>query len=168
MKSTLVIGVAAASLLVLGGCSSMSTAPRGAAAVPSPPGKDDCLFFRTLDDWSPIDRERLLIYGPGRVPYLATLSFPSNDLTWDYAVGFQDRDNDGRLCGHGFDAILFRDGIPDRITLASLQRIEKADAEKLLDAANPKRKARKAVQVPEGAAAKPASGEAAAPATQPR
>lgn len=155
MKFLCVTSFAAAGLLALAGCSSTPRAPSGAAAIPSPPGKDDCLFFRTLDDWSPIDRERLLIYGPGKVPYLATLSFPSSEMTFDFAIGFQDHDRDGRLCGHGFDAIVVRDGSPGRITIRSLQRIEKADAEKLLDAANPKRKARKAVQVPEGAGAPP-------------
>ena len=166
MKSLLVAGLVAAGALALAGCSTTPRAPTGAAAIPSPPGKEDCIFFRTLHDWSPIDRERLLVYAMGRVPYLATLSFPSNDLNFELAVGFQDRDNDGRLCGHGFDALILRDGIPDRITIASLQRIEKADAEKFLDAANPRRKARKALKVEGGSEAAPAPATEPAPAQQ--
>ena len=138
MKSLCLSGLAAMSLMTLAACTTASRPPTGAAAIASPPGKEDCLFFRTLDDWTPIDRERLLIYGPGRVPYLATLSFPSSDLQYDYAIGFQDSDHDGRLCS-GFDSILLRSGIPDRISIRSLQRLEKADAKAFLDAVNPKR-----------------------------
>jgi hypothetical protein len=121
-------GVAA----VLAACASTPQAKTGAAAVPSPEGKDECLFFRTLTDWTPVDRERLIIYSMGRVPYLATLSFPNSSLTFDFAVGFHDHDNDGRLCGHGFDAVLFREGIPDRITIASLQRLDREEAKRFL------------------------------------
>jgi hypothetical protein len=152
MKPFRVAALLGTSLLAFAGCASMSSPPTGAAALPSPPGKDDCLFFRTLDDWTPIDRERLIVYGPGRVPYLATLSFPSHDMLYSIGIAFLDSDNDGRFCGHGFDSILVRDGLPDRISLRSLQRIEKADAKVLVDATNPRHRARKAEKV-EGAAA---------------
>ncbi len=132
---------------VLAACSSTPRAPTGAAAIPSPEGVEDCLFFRTVDDWAPIDRQRLIIYGIGRVPYLATLNFPSVDLQFDFAVAFVDYDRDGRLCGRSFDAVQFRDGIPDRIAIDSLKRISKEDAKQLLAAAHPKRKSRKMQQI---------------------
>lgn len=138
MKSLTTSGFATATLLALAACASTPQPKTGAAAVPSPPGKEDCLFFRTVDDWTPIDRERLLVYGIGRVPYLATLSFPSSDIEYDYAIGFQDADHDGRLCS-GFDSIILRSGIPDRISIRSLQRLEKADAKAFLAATHPKR-----------------------------
>ena len=130
---------AAVTAMTLAACA--STGPRpltGAAAVPSPPGKEDCVFFRTMRDWASVDRERLILYGIGRQTYLATLSFPSTELPFDYAIGFQDRDNDGRICG-GFDSIVFREGIPDRITIASLKRIDEKDAKAFLEATHPKR-----------------------------
>ena len=141
----LAVGALLAVSLALDGCAMNARATSAAAsnAPRSPDGKEDCLWFRTLDDWSPVDRDRLIVYGPGRVPYLATLAFPSFDLNWNLAVGFQDRDNDGRLCG-GFDAILLREGVPDRINIASLKRIDKADAKALLEAVDPRhRKAKK-------------------------
>jgi hypothetical protein len=130
---------AVGTLLLTAGCT--STGPRqltGAAAVPSPPGKEDCVFFRTMRDWSAVDRERLILHGMGKRTYLATLSIPSTELPFDYMLGFQDRDNDGRICG-GFDSIITRDGIPDRITIASVKLIDEKDAKAFMDAVNPKR-----------------------------
>jgi hypothetical protein len=138
MNTLRISAFAAMSLLALSACATSQT-PKGAAAVPSPPGKEDCLFFSTLRDWTPVDRERLILYGPGNVPYLATLSFPSMELDYAYAAGFLDYDGDGRICGHGFDSIVLRDAMPDRISIASLQRIEKADAKQLLEATHPRR-----------------------------
>ena len=149
--------------LTLAACA--TTEPRqltGAAAVPSPPGKEDCVFFRTMRDWSAVDRERLILYGMGRTTYLATLSFPSTELPFDYTLGFQDRDNDGRICG-GFDSIITRDGIPDRITIASVKRIDEKDAKAFLEAVHPKR--HKAKLVKDSGDASAAPGTATAPAT---
>jgi len=160
MKSLPTASFAAAALLTLTACT--STGPReltGAAAVPSPPGTEDCVFFRTMRDWSAVDRERLVLYGIGNQTYLATLSFPSTELPFDYAIGFQDRDNDGRICG-GFDSIVTRDGIPNRITIASVKRIDKADAKAFLEAVNPKRHKAKLVKSGD------AGGDAAAAAPQ--
>jgi uncharacterized protein DUF6491 len=164
MKSLCFAAIATLSLLALGACATGPETKTGAAAVPSPPGKEDCLFVRTMDDWSPVDRERLMIYGMGRVPYLATLSFPSPDLGFNFAIGFQDADHDGRFCS-GFDAILLRSGsIPDRITIASLQRLDKADAKAFMEAVHPKRvKAHKIDK-----AATQAAGDTAAPAASGR
>jgi hypothetical protein len=138
MNTLRISGFAAISLFALSACATSQT-PKGAAAVPSPPGKEDCLFFSTLRDWAPVDRERLILYGPGGVPYLATLSFPSMDLDYNYSAGFLDYDGDGRICGHGFDSIVLRDAMPNRISITSLLRIEKADAKQLLEATHPKR-----------------------------
>ena len=132
--------------LLLTACASTSPRPlTGAAAVPSPQGKEDCVFFRTMRDWSAVDRERLILYGMGMRTYLATLSFPSTELPFDYTIGFQDRDNDGRICG-GFDSIITRDGIPDRITIASVKRLDEKDAKAFLEAVHPERHKAKLVK----------------------
>lgn len=141
LSGSLAIGTIVVLAMAMDGCATKA-GTAAAAAVPSPPGKEDCLWFRTLDDWSPVDRDRLIIYGPGRVPYLATLAFPSPDINWNFAIGFLDRDHDGRLCG-GFDEILLRDSIPDRINIVSLKRIEKADAKALLEAVDPRHRTKK-------------------------
>ncbi len=163
MKRLRTASFAVVSALTLAACA--STGPRqltGAAAVPSPPGKEDCVFFRTMRDWSAVDRERLILYGMGKQTYLATLSFPSTELPFDYMLGFQDRDNDGRICG-GFDSIITRDGIPNRITIASVKRIDEKDAKAFLEAVHPKRQKAKLVKGDVGDAA---AGSASAPAPQ--
>jgi len=151
------IASAIATALMLAACASTTPRPlTGAAAVPSPPGKEDCVFFRTMRDWSAVDRERLILYGMGKQTYLATLSFPSTELPFDYLVGFQDRDNDGRICG-GFDSIITRDGIPNRITIASVKRIDEKDAKEFLAAVHPKRQKVKRVSGDDAGPAAPAA-----------
>jgi len=140
--------------LLLTACASQGARePTGAAAVPSPAGKEDCVFFRTMRDWSAVDRERLILHGMGKRTYLATLAFPSTELPFDYILGFQDRDHDGRICG-GFDSIITRDGIPDRITIASVKLIDEKDAKAFLEAVRPKRHKPKLIEG-DGDAAKP-------------
>lgn len=139
MKRSITAAFIATGALTIAACATTGdTRLAGAAAVPSPPGKEDCVFFRTMRDWSAVDRERLILYGMGKQTYLATLSFPSTELPFDYEIGFQDRDNDGRICG-GFDSIITREGIPNRITIASVKLIDVADAKAFLEATNPKR-----------------------------
>lgn len=140
--------LALAALAALLACANAKRQPVGAVAVPSPPGEEDCVWFRMVHDWSPVDRDRLIIWGPGRQPYLATLAIPSYDVDWQFAIGLQDRDNDSRICGHGFDAVVLRGSMPDRINIISLKRIGKDAATELLKAANPRYKARKPGRLP--------------------
>jgi hypothetical protein len=124
--------------LALGACATKPYVPTGAAAVPSPPGKEECVWFNMVSGWGEVDRDRLLLYGPGNTTYLATLAIPETNLTWDWAVGFQDRDHDGRICGNGFDEIVVRDP-PNRILITSLKRLSKEDAKAFQAAVHPRR-----------------------------
>ena len=130
-------------LLALGlvACGKSAVKP-GDPQVSWPTGKkEDCLFTTVVSDWSDLDREHLLLYGPGRHdPYLVQLNFPSNDLTFNVAIGVLDGDHNGRICGYGFDAILIPGGMPDRITISSIQKLTKVEAEKLIADLHPKRK----------------------------
>ena len=102
---------------------------------------EECLFTTVVSDWSELDREYLLLYGPGRHdPYLVQLNFPSNDLAFNVAIGVLDGDHNGRICGYGFDAILIPGGMPDRITIRSIQRLTKEEANKRIADAHPQRK----------------------------
>lgn len=130
--------LAALSTLALGACATKPYTPTGAAAVPSPPGKEDCVWFRMMSGWGAVDRDRLLLYGPGNTTYLATLAIPATDLTWDWSIGFLDRDHDGRICGNGFDEILVRDP-PNRIMITSVKLLSKDDAKAFEAAVHPKR-----------------------------
>jgi len=137
--------------LALAACA--TPAPRsGDPLASSPSGKhEECLFTTVVSDWSDLGRESLILYGPGRHdPYLVQLNFPSNDLTFNVAIGVLDGDHNGRICGFGFDAILIPGGMPERITIRSIQKLTKDEATKLIADAHPKRKP-KAAKTPAAA-----------------
>ena len=124
--------------------SACATHPAG-EGVPamSPPStsKEDCIYSTLVSDWSALDSQRLIIYAPGRNdPYLVKLSFPSNDLSFRFALGVLDADHNGRICGYGFDAIVIPGGIPPRISITSVQKLTKDEAAKLVAEARPKKK----------------------------
>jgi Family of unknown function (DUF6491) len=129
-----------ASTLVVLVLTSAGCATRSAAAnKPAARSDDACVFSSTLDDYQPIDDERLILWAPGhRQPYLLTLSFPSTDLKWGLRLGFEDRDRNGLICGFGPDAVIVPNGIPDRITIRSMEKITPEKAKELLAAARKK------------------------------
>ena len=136
--------------LLLAACATQ-VAGEGAPAM-SPPSvsKEDCIYSRLISDWSSLDSQRLIVYGSNRSqPYLVQLSFPSNDLSFNIALGVLDADHNGRICGYGFDAILIPSGIPPRITISSVQKLTKDEAAALIAAARPKKETK-----PKDAAAK--------------
>jgi hypothetical protein len=133
--------LSAACVSLLAACATQ-VAGEGAPAM-SPPSvsKEDCIYSRLISDWSSLDAQRLIVYGSNRSqPYLVKLSFPSNDLSFNIALGVLDADHNGRICGYGFDAILIPSGIPPRITISSVQKLTKDEAAKLIQEASPKKK----------------------------
>ena len=150
-KALAVAGLLAGSVL-LAGCAARPVVPAGAAA-PADKAREECIFSVTLRDWSAIDSQRLIVYGISRKePYLVTLFFPSTDLPFAVGIAVYDGDRNGRICGFGNDAILFPGGVPDRITIRSVQRISVEEAKRLTDEAKPRKK--------------PKTDTAAAPATR--
>jgi hypothetical protein len=135
--------VLAGCALLLAACATQ-VAGEGAPAM-SPPSvsKEDCIYSRLISDWSSLDSQRLIVYGSNRSqPYLVKLNFPSNDLAFNIALGVLDADQNGRICGYGFDAILIPSGIPPRITISSVQKLTKDEAALLIAEARPKKKAK--------------------------
>ena len=146
-------------LAVLALAVACATQPAPPSVVTGPVGTEECIFPARVSEWAELDREHLIVYAQsGRVPYLVTLSFPSNDLAFDLGIGVLDSDHDGRICGRGFDSILIPHGTPDRITILSVRLLTKLEADTLLAKAHPKKAAKgKVVPVPDagGAAATP-------------
>jgi hypothetical protein len=108
----------------------------------SKPRGGDCMFSRTIDDWTVVDDETLVVWAPDhKSPYLVKLFFPEFGLKSAFALGFLDKDNDGLICDVGRDAIIARGIIPgsaDRIPLRTVQRIDVADAKQLIAKARSK------------------------------
>jgi hypothetical protein len=111
-----------------------------------------CLFSVTVGDWTALDPGRLILYGPGsQQAYLVKLSIPSPDLAFSTSIGVQDGDGNGRICGWGFDAILVGGGLPERIPIASVQKLTKEAAARLIAAAHPPRKVKPSPSLPAAA-----------------
>jgi hypothetical protein len=133
---------------VLAGCAST-----GAAAKPRDPIYKDCLFRQTVDDWSPLDQEHLIIFGPGRQDaFLARIAFPNPDLTFNIAVAIVDDDRNGMICGGATDGLVFgpRSAVPGKNNLVSMQKIDKATADHLLSLTKDKDALRAAIAAVQG------------------
>jgi hypothetical protein len=124
-----------------------------AASKPTQPKGGDCLFSRTISDWSSIDDETLIIYAPTRHdPYLVKLWAPVFGLRSEFAIGIQDANNDGQFCDYGRDSIVVRSpaGTPERYPVRTLTRLDEAQAKAMLDSRKEKKKKEEpAVAMPE-------------------
>jgi hypothetical protein len=119
------------------GCATGSAATSKAAATHS---DSECVFTSALDDYQPLDNERLILWAPGhKQPYLLTLTFPSSDLKWGIQVGFEDRDRNGMICGWGMDSVVIPGGMPNRITIGSMTKITPDQAKAYAETAGGKK-----------------------------
>jgi hypothetical protein len=101
MKSTLVLAaVVAAAGISIGASADAATTRRG---------DNECVFTRSIQDFRPLDRNKMVIWGPGRKAYLVELSMPLPELKFAYRLAFVDRDHNGMLCGYGMDRIVVAD-----------------------------------------------------------
>jgi hypothetical protein len=136
----------------LGACANQPAAPGTPLKSTPSTTPEDCLFSLTVGNWTALDPERLILYAPGsRQAYLVKLSIPSSDLVFSTSIGVQDGDGNGRICGWGFDAILIVGGTPDRIPIASVQKLTTDEAAKLIAAAHPARKVKPSLAPPAAA-----------------
>jgi hypothetical protein len=125
---------------MLAACATPAAKPGDPVAATASLSKEDCIFSAVVSDWAELDREHLILYGPGRQqPYLVQLSFPSSDLPFNMAIGVIDADSNGRICGYGFDSIAIPGGMPSRITIRSIQKLTPDEAKQMIAAAHPKR-----------------------------
>lgn len=94
---------------------------------------NQCIFFRTLFDWKPLNRHNLIVWAPSRKhPYHLQLDRPCQNLRFAHTIGFTS--NNGRLCGFGGDSILVTSGggLPDRCPIGSITKLDEAGLERLL------------------------------------
>jgi uncharacterized protein DUF6491 len=122
MKNTYVFAaVLAAAGISMGASANASTSTRA--------GKNDCVFASTVHDFRPLDRNKMVIYGPGRKAYLVELSMPMPELKFANRLAFVDRNHDGMLCGYGMDRIVVADsgiGFRTPSTILGMQRLDDA------------------------------------------
>lgn len=131
--STSGVAVLLAACISPGGTDQAGAGKEPAMARPST-AREECIFGSVVNDWTPIDDERLLIYGPGRrQAYIARLMSPTPDLRSAINMAIVDGDRDGRICGFSSDSVVFENAaMPIRNNIRSLWRIEKAEADEIL------------------------------------
>ncbi len=98
-----------------------------------PQTTNQCIFFRTLHDWKPLNRHNLIVWAPSRNhPYHLQLDRPCQNLRFAHTIGFTS--TNGRLCGFGGDSILVTSGggLPDRCPIGSITKLDEAGLERLL------------------------------------
>jgi hypothetical protein len=109
-----------------------------------PETTNQCIFFRTLYDWKPLNNSNLIVWAPNRnSPYHIQLDRPCSGLKFAYSIGFTSRDS--RLCGFGGDSVLVESGggRADRCPIGSITKLTEESLKSLLAQAPGKRSASK-------------------------
>lgn len=119
-------------VLTLSACA--STEEHSAATDPAEPDLDyngsDCILIRTIRDYTPLDRQHLLIHGPGRRAYFVRLFRPAFDMR--SSIGFRVDSRDDQLCPYGGDTIVFGSFADERVPVQSISRLTTEQEEQLL------------------------------------
>lgn len=89
----------------------------------------DCIWIRSIRDYTPLDRRTLLIWGGSR-PYYVRLATPTSEMDFGMSVAVHSRDD--RLCPYGGDGLIFSRFNGRPITVRSISRISKEQAEDIL------------------------------------
>ncbi|MDH4049060.1 MAG: DUF6491 family protein [Gammaproteobacteria bacterium] len=90
----------------------------------------DCIWIRTVRDYTTLDDRNLLIRGSGKRTYLVTLLHRSFDLRSAIGLGFSSRDD--QLCPFGGDSIVF-DGLSrESVGIRAITEVTEEQAEQLM------------------------------------
>ena len=157
MKNTLVFAAVVAAAGIAIGASADAATTRA--------GKNECVFTSAIRDFRPLDRNKMVIYGPGRKAYLVELSFPVPELKFANRLAFVDRDHNGMLCGYGMDRIVVADSSVSfrrPSTILGLQRLDDAGLAQL-EQQYDVRLTRKKKDAPAAGSAQPQEGTAGQP-----
>lgn len=92
---------------------------------------NDCIINRGIRDYDVLNRQNLIIYGPGGNAYHVELTIPANNLDNEISIGIYE-DGDGRICPYGRDAILVDGPIPQRIQIRNIDAVNDEEVDMLL------------------------------------
>lgn len=114
--------------IVLTSCATSERAP----AVPRDltDSGSDCISIRTIRDYTPLDRSRLIIEGGGKRLYYVTLVASSFQLRGSHQIGVNSRD--AWLCPYGGDRLVFSTFGDTSAGIRGIMRITPEQAEELL------------------------------------
>lgn len=90
----------------------------------------DCILIRSVRDYTLLDDQNLLIWGPGKRAYYVTLFRPAFELRSSIRIGFSSRDD--QLCPYGGDGIVVGTFNRETISIQAISRVTEEEAEQLL------------------------------------
>jgi uncharacterized protein DUF6491 len=121
MKNTLLFAAFAIGM-------TMGVGAHATAANTTSRNDNECVFARTIYDFKPLDRNKVVIWAPTRSKaYLLELSMPMPELKFANRVAFVDRNHDGMLCGYGMDRLIVADSSPGLRTPATIMGMKRLD-----------------------------------------
>jgi hypothetical protein len=101
-----------------------------------PKGGKQCIYFRRLYDWQPLNDTNLIVWAPSRkFPYHIQLARRCHGLRFTLSLGFFSRDSN--LCPFGGDAVLVDSGggRPERCSIAAITKLSEEALKSLQDQA---------------------------------
>jgi len=104
-------------------------------------GGNQCIFFRRLYDWRPLNDTNLIVWAPSRkFPYHIQLAQRCRGLRFTLSLGFYSRDSN--LCPFGGDAVLVDSGAgrPERCSIGAITKLSEEALESLLEQAPGRRR----------------------------
>lgn len=90
----------------------------------------DCIWVRTIRDYTALDESNLLIHGTGKKSYFVTLVSPSWEMKSSIGMGF--RSTSGQICPYGRDRIVFKGLSQEEVRIRSISQVSADQAEQLL------------------------------------
>ncbi len=90
----------------------------------------DCIWIRTVRDYTTLDAQNLLLRGSGKRSYLVTLMYPSFELRSSMGLGFSSRDD--QLCPFGGDGVVFEGLSREAVRIRSITEVSSDQAEQLM------------------------------------
>ncbi len=90
----------------------------------------DCIWIRSIRDYTPLDDQSLLIWSGPRRPYYVRLFRSTRDMRSAFNIRVESRDD--RLCPYGGDGLLFGSFERFPVGIRSISRISIDQADELL------------------------------------
>jgi hypothetical protein len=121
------LAVAAAVLASFAAAAHASSASK--VDVTAGKNQNECVFIRSVGHYQSIDRDKLVIWAPGRRDaYLVELTMPLLSLEGSWNMAMIDRDRDGRLCGLSSDRISVKGaGMSESSSIRGMTKLSDAD-----------------------------------------
>ena len=122
-------------MAALAGCATGASDNGETVSSRSGPLPSDCIMGGSIRDYTALDDQNLILYGPGRRPYHVVLVTRAIGLESEFRIGVYDRDaalgGISRICPYGGDAIIVDGPFTERVPIRSIELIDDDGVEAL-------------------------------------